>query len=213
MGTIISANRTSPTAAGKSVEEILRFVTPVYHTRQPLSPKELEAVILTWRMIAGNKCPEFNRLREANPNLEWKICPEYFPIVFYDRLFDVHPQCRQLFLRPINKQGGYLVQYLSLCIDQLTDPIKLKQSLIYLAQVHNKIGIKAYEYGIVGECLLWALERVIGKEDFTEDARNGILLFVYSDDIILSRIRALLKVTMIVCNLLAGKRDSSTVDT
>lgn len=137
--------KTAASLGHGEVKDIKRFVLPIYYTSAKITADEIDAALVVWKMITSNKCEHFDRLREANPALEWRICPDYFPIVFYDRLFLIHPQCRQLFLRPINKQGGYLIQYISLCLHQLADEEKLKQTLLYLAQVHNKIGVKAYE--------------------------------------------------------------------
>ena len=42
-----------------------------------------------------------------------------------------------------------------------------------LAEVHNERGVKAVEYGIMGEVLIWSLNHTLGPSVFTLDCRKA----------------------------------------
>ena len=65
-------------------------------------------------------------------------------------------------------QGKSLVKIVSLSLFLKDEPEKFDDILKNLAKVHNeKKGVKAVEYGIMGEVLIWTLGQVIGPENFT----------------------------------------------
>ena len=58
---------------------------------------------------------------------------------------------------------------ISLSISLLDDDEKFGETLAKLTEVHNDRGVKAIEYGIVGEVLLWTLRSCLGP-GYTQEA-------------------------------------------
>lgn len=57
---------------------------------------------------------------------------------------------------------------ISLSLSLLEDKVGFEKTLTKLTETHNDRGIKAVEYGVVGEVLLWTLRYVLG-DDYTPE--------------------------------------------
>jgi hypothetical protein len=134
------------------VSEILPFVKPLYHTAQPFGPNERETAERTWKMILNNQCDNFSHVKASTLNFPHANAIEWFYDIFYNRLFDVHPGCKTLFHRSINKQGSFFVRMFSLLITEVDDAEAFKKTLDNMVNLHNKIGVKAFEckYHLLG---------------------------------------------------------------
>ena len=86
----------------------------------------------------------------------------YFFDVFYARLFDVHPLCKPMFKNGVKAQGRFLVKMMSLSLSLLDNKVKFQETMIDLANAHNKRGVRANEYGIIGEVLFFSIKECIG---------------------------------------------------
>ena len=128
------------------INEIVKFILPLYYTKIPLQPGEKDRAEKSWKMIINNQCPHFNELKIDHPTMNQdQLCMDYFFDVFYNRMFDIHPSCRGLFHRSINKQGSFFGRMFSLLLDEIEEPEKFNKTLANLTHLHNKIGIKAFE--------------------------------------------------------------------
>lgn len=130
-------------------KEVIALLMPLFYTKAPMTPTELSEANRIWQIIVRNQSKHFAALKAANASLAPKLASEYLHLVFYNRLFEVHPGCRGLFSRALNKMN--LLPMISLMLSKLGEPESLHKTLLNLVNVHNKIGIKAVEYGIVGE--------------------------------------------------------------
>jgi len=123
--------------------------------------------------ISNNEAP--NYLKQQLESIEfataYPTAMSYFSDSFYSRLFDVHPFSQNLF-KDVRSQGKFLTKMISLSLTEFYDPTKYELTLRKLAEVHNERGVKAAEYGIVGEVLFWALKRVLGTEVFDAARMN-----------------------------------------
>lgn len=127
----------------------------------------------------------------SSGNAEAPVAPEddprsplYSPIshlydLFYNRLFELAPAVRPLFKGSIKTQGRALVKMLDGAVSLLERPATLKPALEALAERHVKYGALPAHYGVVGEVLLWTLERVLGPEGYTDEVKTAWLT-VYS---------------------------------
>lgn len=52
---------------------------------------------------------------------------------------------------------------ITLALSELDDPEKFDRNLVKLAEIHYQRGVKAVEYGIVGEILFWVMRHVLGS--------------------------------------------------
>lgn len=80
---------------------------------------------------------------------------------FFDLIF--RQACRDLFKNDIKKQGELLITIILFILDIFTDKAKLESNLTQLAIRHANKGIKAVEYGIIGEVTFWTLDKVLGS--------------------------------------------------
>eukprot|EP01031_Cornospumella_fuschlensis_P026019 gene26019-31421_t len=152
----------------KTEEEIVRFVMPLFYTKAPITPEEKAAAEKAWKMIINNHCSYFFELKAQHPEIEHKTVTEYFYDVFYNRFFDVNPSCRGLFQKSISKQGSFLIRMISLLLQEVDEAEKLQKTLSNLTHLHNKIGVKAVEYSIMGEVLLYTVKKCVGPAEYTQ---------------------------------------------
>lgn len=161
-GSVASSPAIQKHAGTKTIEEIVEFVMPLYYTKAALTPEEVDAAGKVWKMVVNNRSAHFDKMKQNDPTIVHANVMEYFYEVFYTRQFDVHPTCKSLFKRPINKQGSFLLRIISLLLAEIEDTEKFHNTLVNLTQLHNKIGVKAVEYGISGEILFYTLRKVLG---------------------------------------------------
>lgn len=126
-------------------EDVIAFVMPIYYTKEPMLPGEIEAAVTIWKLIINDRSKHFHELKNSTPGFTHTNCTEYFYDLLYNRLFEVHPACRSLFRRPIHKQGSFLVRMISMMIAEWGDDAKWKKSIENMTHIHNKLGIKAIE--------------------------------------------------------------------
>ena len=92
--------------------------------------------------------------------------------LFYDRLFAVAPKLRELFPADLREQKRKLMQMIATAVGGLNNLDKLIPAVKALGARHSGYGVTAAHYGIVGEALLWTLERGLG-ESFTPEMRSA----------------------------------------
>eukprot|EP00981_Chlorochromonas_danica_P001062 scaffold243_cov163-Ochromonas_danica.AAC.15 len=136
-----------------------------------LSDEELVLANTVWKSILNNTAAEF-MCRRRDPTFSHITCIMFFYNSFYERLFDVHPVAKDLF-KDVNSQGKFLVKMISLSLSEKADPVKYEQTLQKLAEIHNERGVKAVEYGMVGEVLFWAIRQCIGVESYTNEVHQA----------------------------------------
>jgi hemoglobin-like flavoprotein len=91
---------------------------------------------------------------------------------FYERLFNVSPVSRTLFKNDMSVQGKMLVKVISSSLGVATDIEKFRGTMASLAERHFTYGVRAIDYGVVGDVLFFALADVIGQE-FTSKHRTA----------------------------------------
>jgi hemoglobin-like flavoprotein len=86
--------------------------------------------------------------------------------LFYGRLFEIAPEVRPLFRHGMDEQKHKFMSTLAVIVGSLDDNSKLITLTEMLARQHDNYGVLPAHYVLVGEALLWSLERVLG-EDWT----------------------------------------------
>ncbi|MGH7629243.1 MAG: globin domain-containing protein [Gemmatimonadales bacterium] len=90
---------------------------------------------------------------------------------FYDRLFELNPDCRSLFrTTDLAHQGCKLMRMLHQIVQLLDQPEALIGEVARLGTRHAAYGVRDTDYGSVGAALLWTLERELGPA-FDEETR------------------------------------------
>ncbi len=82
--------------------------------------------------------------------------------MFYDRLFALNPRLRPMFPADLEAQCGKLMTMLGAVVARLHDFDALRPMVADLARRHAGYGARAEHFAMVGEALLWTLERRLG---------------------------------------------------
>jgi len=95
-----------------------------------------------------------------------KVAPisEQAAAMFYGRLFEIAPSVKPLFKGDMTEQGRKLMATLAVVVNGLTNLETILPAASALAKCHVGYGVKPIHYPIVGEALLWTLERGLGAD-------------------------------------------------
>ena len=95
-----------------------------------------------------------------------KVVPisEQAAALFYGRLFEIAPSVKPLFRGDMTEQGRKLMATLAVVVNGLTNLESIFPAASALAKRHVGYGVKPIHYPIVGEALLWTLQRGIGAD-------------------------------------------------
>ena len=91
---------------------------------------------------------------------------------FYDRLFEIAPQARGLFPEDMAGQKKALLAMLGRVVASLNNLSDIVPQVQDLGVRHIGYGAAPAHYAIVGEALLWTLEKGLGDE-WNEDLKNA----------------------------------------
>jgi hemoglobin-like flavoprotein len=92
--------------------------------------------------------------------------------IFYERLFMVAPQVRTLFPDDMTEQRRKLMATLAVVVNGLTNLEAILPAASALAKRHVEYGAEPAHYPVVGEVLLWTLERGLGA-NWTPDVADA----------------------------------------
>ena len=92
--------------------------------------------------------------------------------IFYDRLFEVAPEVRQLFPDDMSQQKKLLMSMLGTAVTNLHRAEAILPAVQDLGRRHVRYGVKDEYYDTVGGALLWTLEKGLGP-DFTPDVKDA----------------------------------------
>lgn len=84
--------------------------------------------------------------------------------IFYQKLFSIDPELRQMFKGDINTQSQKLVAMITFAVHKLNNLDEIMGDVRALGVQHKNHFVKPEHYEIVATTLLWTLERALGKE-------------------------------------------------
>ena len=90
----------------------------------------------------------------------------------YERLFTLDPSLRLLFRGDMVAQERKWISTLTLMVRNLDRPAPIMPVVQELGRRHRSYGVRASDYALVGESLLWSLGQVLG-EAFSEEMRQA----------------------------------------
>jgi hemoglobin-like flavoprotein len=117
-----------------------------------MTPEQVALVQQTWTKVAPNA--------------------QVVADTFYNRLFELNPVYRNLFLGDAKLQGKKLTNMLNTVVANLERIEEIIPVVESLGRRHVSYGVTEGDYAVVGEALLSTLEQGLG-EDFTDDARDA----------------------------------------
>ena len=98
----------------------------------------------------------------------WAIVATIDPVtvggLFYNRLFEIAPQLRSMFHSPVPEQSKKLMAMINYVISKLDKLEDILHEVAKLAKRHVSYGVKPEHYSVVGEALLWTLEKGLGEK-------------------------------------------------
>src|SRR5688572_27135994 len=83
--------------------------------------------------------------------------------LFYGRLFEIAPQVRAMFPDDMTEQRKKLMATLAIVVNGLTNLEAILPAAGALAKRHVNYGAEPAHYPVVGEALLWTLEKGLGE--------------------------------------------------
>jgi hemoglobin-like flavoprotein len=92
--------------------------------------------------------------------------------LFYERLFYMAPSLRRMFPEDLREQKRKLMVMLATAVQGLSNLDALVPPVMALGARHAGYGVKDEHYKIVGEALIWTLERGLANE-FTPDVERA----------------------------------------
>jgi hemoglobin-like flavoprotein len=92
--------------------------------------------------------------------------------LFYNRLFEIAPQLRAMFPSDLKEQKSKLMAMIAAAVGGLHDLKTLVPHVKALGARHAGYGVTVTHYSIVGEALMWTLERGLGGA-FTPEVRSA----------------------------------------
>jgi hemoglobin-like flavoprotein len=92
--------------------------------------------------------------------------------IFYDELFRISPELRELFPNDISAHKLKFAQMLAGLVRSLDQIAAVSDEIIDLGRRHISYDVEDGHYAAVGEALLWTLSRVLGTE-FTPQAKEA----------------------------------------
>jgi hemoglobin-like flavoprotein len=123
------------------------------HKSNKMTQKQTELVRSTWAMVAAMDHVAVGQL-------------------FYNHLFEIAPQVKPMFRNPIDEQSKKLFAMISYVISKLDKLETILSEVAKLAQRHTTYGVQPHHYSIVGEALLWTLEKGLA-ENWNEETRGA----------------------------------------
>jgi len=84
--------------------------------------------------------------------------------LFYDRLFEIKPEVRELFPQDLADQEEKLAYMLGYVVNNLERLDQITESIEDLGRSHAKSKVKAEDYPAVGEALVWTIQQAMGND-------------------------------------------------
>ena len=91
--------------------------------------------------------------------------------MFYDRLFELDPAARRLFLGDMGAQGAKMMSMLGAIVARLHELDALVPMVQDLARRHVAYGVRPEHYQVLGQALLWMLSTALGARFTPEVAQ------------------------------------------
>lgn len=98
----------------------------------------------------------------------WKIFrsmdPHLIGDAFYSKLFSDHQGLKKMFPNDMKAQYRKLIDMISAIVSRLDQLESITADIEAMAIRHVQYGVKEEQYAMVGESLLWTLERGLGSQ-------------------------------------------------
>lgn len=100
------------------------------------------------------------------------INPETVGDLFYSKLFADNKGLRKMFPADMQQQYQKLMDMLNAIVIRLDRLDELTEEIAAMAQRHAGYGVRPAHYKLVGNALLWTLQKGLG-DDWNEEVKNA----------------------------------------
>ena len=116
----------------------------------------------------------------ASFDLLWPVSSG-MSVLFYQRLFEIAPDVQALFRFPMDEQRRKFIATLATIVANLDSDTSLSAAT-RLARQHVSYGVQPDHYPIVGQALLWSLEKALGERWTAEDTTSWSKAYAFVSD-------------------------------
>lgn len=113
----------------------------------PLTDREIAIIRLSFQRLKAEK-------GDANP----------FGPAFYTRVFEKMPEAREMFRDDMANQGMQFLSTLRVVVDHIDDLDRIDGELRNLGRGHGAYGVRAEQYGPMGDALIETMRDTLGPE-------------------------------------------------
>jgi hemoglobin-like flavoprotein len=118
-----------------------------------MTTDQIQLVKKTWRVFRG-------------------INPATVGDLFYSKLFADNPSLRKMFPADMQQQYQKLIDMLNAIVIRLDKLEELTDEIAAMAQRHVEYGVRPAHYKLVGNALLWTLQKGLGN-DWTPEVKTA----------------------------------------
>ena len=111
----------------------------------------------------------------------YQIVPisERVATMFYDRLFEAHPEVQPLFQSTdMRVQRKKLIDMLALVVYSIDNMSKVEEAIQKLGERHVNYGVKDEQYPVVRDVFVWTLNQELG--DDLDDETEAVWIKVFN---------------------------------
>ena len=105
---------------------------------------------------------QVTQIRDSFARIEGRA--ELVALLFYQRLFELAPHLKRLFLGDIETQSRKFMQMIQTAVLLADAPALLVPTLKSLGRRHALYGVNDEHYRVTGRALLWALSEALGSD-------------------------------------------------
>ena len=106
----------------------------------------------------------------------WKLLQELEPVIigdaFYSKLFLDAPQVRSMFKSSRIEQANKLIATLAVVVSRLEEIEKLTHAIQQLAIRHVHYGVEPEHYKLVGDVMIWTLEKLL-EDNWNDELKEA----------------------------------------
>ena len=119
--------------------------------------------------------PNLNETDIGSIEQTWDLISEdkiRFTELFYNKLFELAPETKQLFKTGILEQGSKLTDFINYVVMYIREIDGLTLHLKFLGMKHKGYRVKKKHYPVYREALIWAFKTGLG-DNWSEEAETG----------------------------------------
>jgi hemoglobin-like flavoprotein len=116
----------------------------------------------------------------ASFDLLWPVSSG-MSVLFYQRLFEIAPEVQALFHFPMDEQRRKFIATLAVIVSNVDTAAGLAAAT-KLAEQHVTYGVRPDHYPMVGQALLWSLEKALGERWTTDDSASWSKAYAFVSD-------------------------------